>query len=134
MNFNPKESLSFNGKTGPYLQYSYARIKSILKKSGEKIDKKVDFSKLKNKEEKELLNLLGRFSETIKESGEKYDPSVLAKYLYELAKAFHGFYHSSPVLDTDKKTKQARLLLIHSTAEVIKKGLNLLGIEVLEEM
>ena len=134
VNFNPKESLSFNGKTGPYLQYSYARIKSILKKSGEKIDKKVDFSKLKNKEEKELLNLLGRFSETIKESGEKYDPSVLAKYLYELAKAFHGFYHSSPVLDTDKKTKQARLLLIHSTAEVIKKGLNLLGIEVLEEM
>ncbi len=134
VNFNPEESLSFTGKTGPYLQYSYARIKSIIKKSGEKITDKVNFSKLGNNEEKELLTNLGKFKETLKESGEKYDPSILAKYLYEVAKSFHGFYHTSPVIEADDETKKARLLLIDSTAEIIKKGLNILGIDVLEEM
>jgi arginyl-tRNA synthetase len=134
VNFDPKESLSFAGKTGPYLQYSYARIKSIIKKSGVKISDKVDFSKLNNNEEEELITNLGKFKEVLKESGERYDPSILAKYLYEVAKSFHGFYHTSPVIDADNETKKARLLLISSTAEIIKKGLNILGIEVLEEM
>jgi arginyl-tRNA synthetase len=134
VNFNPKESLSFTGKTGPYLQYSYARIKSIIKKSGVKISDNINFSKLNNNEEKELITNLGKFKEVLRESGEKYDPSILAKYLYEVAKSFHGFYHTSPVIDADEETKKARLFLISSTAEIIKKGLNILGIEVLEEM
>ena len=134
VNFNPKESLSFTGRTGPYLQYSYARIQSILRKAGGKVSKKIDFSKLKNKEEKELISILGKFQEALKESGEKYDPSILAKYLYELAKSFHSFYHTSPVLEAEPETKKARLLLIYATALMIKKGLNILGIEVLEEM
>ncbi len=134
VNFNPKKSLSFTGNTGPYLQYSYARIKSILKKANQKVDKKVDFSKLKNADEKELLFLLANFEEIIKKSADEYDPSVLAKYLYELAKTFHSFYHSSSILKANKKTQKARLLLIYSVSEVIKKGLHLLGIEVLEEM
>lgn len=134
VNFDPKESLAFTGKTGPYLQYSYARIQSILKKAGGKISKKVDFSKLGNNEEKELISLLGKFSIVLKDSADNYDPSILAKYLYEVAKSFHGFYHTSPVLEADPETKKARLLLIQGTSIVIKKGLNILGIDVLDEM
>ncbi|MCK5460138.1 hypothetical protein KAI52_03420 [Candidatus Parcubacteria bacterium] len=77
---------------------------------------------------------LSKFSSIIKQAGKNYDPSILAKYLYGLAKIFHNFYHQSPVLKIDKETKKARLLLIFCVAQVIKKGLDLLGIETMEEM
>ncbi|NCF75147.1 MAG: arginine--tRNA ligase [Xanthomonadaceae bacterium] len=134
VNFNPKKSLAFEGHTGPYLQYSYARISGIIKKSKTEINKNVDFSKLRIKQEKELIFLLSKFSEIIKDSGKNYDPSILAKYLYDLAKSFHSFYHICPVLKAKKEIKKGRLLLIYCVAQIIKKGLDLLGIEVLEEM
>lgn len=134
VNFSPKESLSFTGKTGPYLQYSYARISGIIKKSGVKISKNVDFSVLDGSEEKKLISQLSRFPEVVNLSGKNLDPSILAKYLFELAKSFNAFYHAFPVLDTGKEIKKARLLLIFSVSVVIKKGLDLLGIDVLDEM
>ena len=134
VNFNSKESLSFTGKTGPYIQYSYARISGIIKKSGVKISKNINFSVLDGSEEKKLISQLGKFSEVVNLSGKNLDPSVLAKYLFELAKSFNTFYHAFPVLDTGKDIKKARLFLIYSVSTVIKKGLDLLGIEVLDEM
>ncbi|MEA2088909.1 MAG: arginine--tRNA ligase, partial [Patescibacteria group bacterium] len=125
VNFDPKKSLAFEGHTGPYLQYSFARINSIIKKSNEKINVKIDFSKFRIKQEKELVFLLSRFSEIIKNAGENYDPSILAKYLFDLAKSFHSFYHICPVLTAKKETKKARLLLIYCVGQTIKKGLDL---------
>ncbi|MEA2065028.1 MAG: arginine--tRNA ligase [Patescibacteria group bacterium] len=145
VNFNPKKSLSFTGNTGPYLQYTYARIIGIIQKSdvgfqisdfrfqiSDVVD--VDFSKLSDVADTNLIFELSKFSNVIKQAGENCDPSILAKYLYELAKIFHNFYHQSPVLQSDKETKKARLLLIFSVAQIIKKGLELLGIETMEEM
>ncbi|MCK4745193.1 arginine--tRNA ligase, partial [Candidatus Parcubacteria bacterium] len=138
VNFNPKKSLSFSGNTGPYLQYTYARIIGIMRKSDagcrmpDAVD--VDFSKLSNRTDANLIFELSKFSSVIKQAGENYDPSILAKYLYELAKVFHNFYHQAPVLKTNKETKKARLLLVFCVAQVIKKGLDLLGIETMEEM
>lgn len=142
VNFNPKKSLSFTGKTGPYLQYTYARIMGIIQKNKSKVknqkskivDTDVDFSKLSDKADADLIFELSKFSNIIKQAGENYDPSILAKYLYELAKLSHNFYHQSPVIRAGEKTKEARILLIFCVAQVIKKGLDLLGIEVLEEM
>ena len=134
VNFNPKKSLSFTGKTGPYLQYTYARIIGITKKLKMKIAKSVDFGKLSDNADTNLIFELSKFSSIIKQAGENCDPSILAKYLYELAKIFHNFYHQSPVIQADKETRESRILLIFCVAQVIKKGLDLLGIEVLEEM
>ena len=134
MHFDPKESLSFNGRTGPYLQYTYARINSILKKAKTKLPKKVDYNQLVELEEKNMIFSLARFSLIIEESAENYDPSALAKYLYELANDFNNYYHKYPILKSEAKTSQARLNLINSVSLVLKKGLELLGIEVLKEM
>lgn len=134
VNFEPEKSLSFTGKTGPYLQYSYARIQSIIKKSDIKACGNIDYSKLSNNEEKDLIILISKFSEVIKSAGEKFDPSILAKYLYDLASSFHSFYHTSPVVGAEAESRRARMVLITRTAEIMKRGLNLLGIEVLDEM
>ncbi len=136
VNFNPEKSLSFTGRTGPYLQYTYARIKSIFVKTGNLSIKsqKVDFSLLKFQEEKDLIFILGRYKQVILESAENYNPALLARYLYEVAKLFNVFYHSCPVLGASKPVQEARLLLIWCVAEIIKNGLSLLGIETVDEM
>ncbi len=132
--FDPKESISFEGETGPYLQYTYARINSILKKYNKKIDDKVDSSLLKEKEELEIIKMLGNFNDVVKTSGNNYKIHILARYLLDLAQSFNNFYHSYPVLKADEELKKARLLLISCVKQVIKNGLNLLGIDVLERM
>ena len=132
--FDPKESISFEGETGPYLQYTYARINSILKKHTKKIDDKVDISLLKEKEELELIKILGNFENIVKTIGNNYKIHILARYLLDLAQSFNNFYHTYPVLKADEELKKARLLLISCVKQVIKNGLNLLGIDVLERM
>jgi arginyl-tRNA synthetase len=137
MIFDPKKSLAFTGKTGPYLQYVYARISSILRKSKNKniIKKnKINFSKITEPQEKNLISQLSKFPTIIQAAATNYDPSQLAHYLYDLAKTFSIFYEEVPVLKAKPAVRQARLALITATKIVMKKGLNLLGIKVLEKM
>jgi len=137
MVFNPKESLSFQGRTGPYLQYTYARLKSIIKKSKTAetaILKKSISTQYDWRAEKQLIISLAKYPTTIREAAEHYDPSQLARYLYELAKTANEYYHSHPILAAEKSVRAQRLCLVVAIAKVLKDGLVLLGIKTLEEM
>jgi len=134
IHFNPQASISLEGDSGPYLQYTYARIMSILHKAGQKGKTKIDYAVLGNQEETEILKLLFVFPEIIKKSSLNYNPSYLAQHLLKLAQRFNEFYHRHQVLKADSKIKNARLIMIQAVAEAIKKGLSLMGIDVLEQM
>lgn len=132
--FDWDEMLSFEGETGPYVQYSYARAKSILRKS-EGINGDADFSKLTSKEEFELTKVLEGFNKAILLAIDRLEPSVVTRYTIEVAKAFNKFYNAHSVLNLeDTGLKVARLKLIEATAQVIKNSLNLIGINIVEEM
>ncbi|MEA2037557.1 MAG: arginine--tRNA ligase [Nanoarchaeota archaeon] len=132
--FNWEHALNFEGDTGPYLQYAYARICSIMKKDKSKIDSNLDFSLFKEKEEVELIKLLGNMPSVIKDATEQLKPHLISGYLYSLSSSFSVFYNACPVLKAEKDLKKARLLLIECVRRVLKNGLELLGIEVLEHM
>ncbi|WP_097027364.1 arginine--tRNA ligase [Clostridium peptidivorans] len=132
--FNWEEMLSFDGETGPYVQYSYARGKSILRKAGN-IEGNIDYKKLSSKEEFELAKVLSSFNEAILYSIDKLEPSVLTRYIIDVAKGFNKFYNAHSIVNAeDEETKVARIKLVEATCQVIKNGLNLLGIDVVEEM
>ena len=132
--FDWDEMLSFEGETGPYVQYSYARAKSILRKA-EGINGDADFSKLTSKEEFGLTKVLEGFNKAILLAIDRLEPSVVTRYTIEVAKAFNKFYNAHSVLNLeDTGLKVARLKLIEATAQVIKNSLNLIGINVVEEM
>ncbi|MBD3355426.1 arginine--tRNA ligase [Candidatus Woesearchaeota archaeon] len=132
--YDPEESLSFEGETGPYVQYAHARISSILKKYNKKIPKKINYSLLNTDDDKKLIFLLSKFPEEVENAAESYKPHLLARYLLDLSQAFNEFYHECPILQSDEDTKTARLNLILSVQQVLKNGLNLLGIEAPEAM
>jgi len=143
--FDINQALRFDGFTAAYLQYTYARINSIIKKSPKfktqnlkpqlKIRKLiVDFSKLTEIKEHELVVKLAKYSDTVLKAGESYDPSEIAKYLFDLAKTFNDYYHSVPVLKAKQEVRDVRLVLINAVNQVIANGLSLLGIEVIDEM
>jgi arginyl-tRNA synthetase len=138
MIFNPRESIDFNGNTGTFIQYTYARIQSVLRKAiQKKIEIPADFNPdfPPNQKEIEIVKLLDLFPVTIIESGESYNPALLANYCYELVKEFNQFYHDFPILkEQNKNIRDFRILLSKKTGEVIAKGMNLLGIEVPERM
>lgn len=127
--FDLDEVLRFDGETGPYIQYTYVRICSLLNKSGVDINniKKVNY--IYNEDEVKLIKLLDMFENAIYEAAENYEPSILARYIIDVASSFSTFYNNNPILVEDNDIKEARLLLANSTGIVIKKGLNLLGIE-----
>lgn len=132
--FDWKEILSFDGETGPYVQYSYARANSILDRAGE-IKGEADYSKLTSKEEFELVKTLESFENQIHLATEKLEPSVITRYAIQVAKDFNKFYNSHSVLNLeDEELKIARINLVKSTCQVIKNALALLGIEVVEKM
>ncbi|WP_315078686.1 arginine--tRNA ligase [uncultured Clostridium sp.] len=132
--FDWKEILSFEGETGPYVQYSYARANSIISRA-ENISSKVDFSKLSSKEEFELVKVLANFNNQIKLATDKLEPSILTRYVIEVAKSFNKFYNAHSVLNLDDEVlKATRLSLVRSSLQVIKNGLELLGIDVVEKM
>ena len=128
--FNPKESISFEGDTGPYIQYTYARANSILKKAKQK-NIPLKICEL-NPHETELIKKLSQFKETVSSSYRNLNPSLIASYSYQLAQLFNEFYHCCPVLG-DKKEK-FRLGLVNATQQVLKNTLYLLGIEAIREM
>jgi len=134
--FDIEKALALEGYTSAYIQYAYARIQSILRKikNEELRIKNVDFSKLSEIKEIELVKKLAVYPEIIEKAGIEYDPSVIAKYVYELAQMLNDYYHAVPVLQAEEEIKNARLALLSSVAQVIKNGLGLLGIETVDEM
>jgi len=132
--FNWEQALNFEGDSGPYLQYAYARICSILRKYGKKVNEKADFSLLKEKEEIELIKLLGNFPNVVKDATEQLKSHLISSYVYNLSSSFSLFYNACPVLKAEEKVKKARLVLIECVKRVLASGLQLLGIDVLEKM
>lgn len=133
--FDWKEILSFEGETGPYVQYSYARGNSILERAGDVDLTNIDYSKLNSKEEFELIKSLESFNKNVHSAIEKLEPSVVTRYVIEVAKLFNKFYNAHSVLNLeDEELKKARLALVKASLQVIKNGLGLLGIEVVEKM
>ncbi|MBR1901742.1 MAG: arginine--tRNA ligase [Bacteroidaceae bacterium] len=135
MLFNPEESIDFNGNTGPFIQYTYARIRSILRKAGEV--NLADLAKDTELSDKEisLIQHLQGFQAAVKQAGTDYNPSCIANYCYELVKEYNQFYHDFSVLrEEDEKKRQFRIALSAAVSQVIKNGMGLLGIEVPERM
>ncbi|MGM5482133.1 MAG: arginine--tRNA ligase [Nanobdellota archaeon] len=130
--YDPAQSVSFEGETGPYVQYVYARISSIIRKADCEL-KNIDYD-CYNKEENNLIKQLGRFNEIVQDAKKHYRPSMICRYLLDLCQEFNEYYHKIPILTAQEETKKARLLLIDKIRETIQKGLALLKIEVLEEM
>ena len=137
MLFNPEESIDFNGNTGPFIQYTYARIQSVLRKAAERnivINKDIQVAKISEKE-KDLLKRVSLFPATVTEAAANYSPAVIANYCYELVKEYNQFYHDHYIVtETDENVRNLRLVLSSSVAAVIKQGMNLLGIEMPERM
>lgn len=135
MVFDIKEALSFDGFTGPYLEYTIARISSILRKANSgKIGTGADYKLLGKPEEQKLIKELARFPEVLAAAARDFQMSLLPRYLYDLAKSFAEFYHILPVLKAEEETREARLALIQAVKIVLSKGLEILGIEPVEEM
>ena len=135
MLFNPEESIDFNGNTGPFIQYTYARIRSILRKAeGLNISLASHLSSLTSKEI-ELIQKMNEFGAAVEQAGKDYSPSGIANYCYELTKVFNQFYHDYSILnEPDEQKKAVRIVLAKNVAKIIKSGMGLLGIEVPERM
>ncbi len=133
--FNIDEALRFDGYTACYLEYSNARLKSILRKeSGVSLLGKTDFTGLSDKHEKEILIKLAKYGAVIIAANDKKNPSELTKYLFELSQLSNDYYHSVNILKADKKIKKARLALIRAISQVLENGFEILGFDFLEEM
>lgn len=138
MTFNPKESIDFNGNTGPFIQYTYARIRSILRKAAEAgitVPEKLDTGLELSLKEEGLIQMLSEFPSVIAQAGSDYNPSVIANYVYELVKEYNQFYHDFSILrEENEELKKFRLMLSQNVGKVISTGMGLLGIEVPERM
>ena len=138
--FSWDKVLNFDGETGPYVQYTYARAKSVLRKAGADLPlsesdcDNLDCSKLTSDSAYNLLRLLYAFPEIVADAGDKYEPSIITRHIADIAKAFNKFYHDEHVLVDDEAERRAKLLLVKASAEIIKTGLNLLAIETVEKM
>lgn len=131
--FDIENALSFSGFTSAYLQYTYARINSIINKSQLK-DGKSDIEKLQDEKEHGLVLKMAKYPEVVKRAGDKRDASEIAKYLFELSQDFNDYYHSTKIIQEDKDLEAVRLSLIFNISVIIKNGLDLLGIDVMAEM
>ncbi|QFG53956.1 arginine--tRNA ligase [Chryseobacterium sp.] len=134
MLFNPAESIDFNGNTGPFIQYTYARIQSLLQKAAYS-PQKIEASYKLNESEKELITQLANYRESVSKAATALSPALVANYVYDLVKAYNSFYQNNPILKQhDEEAKQVRLELSALTAKTIKKSLELLGIGVVNRM
>ncbi len=138
MTFNPKESIDFNGNTGPFIQYTYARIQSVLRKAAEQgleIPTTLDTSVKISEKAQQLIQSITKFATVVQDAGKDYNPSGIANYVYELVKEYNQFYHDYSILkEEDESLKMLRLVLSLNVAKVIKTGFSLLGIEVPNRM
>lgn len=139
MLFNPEESIDFNGNTGPFIQYTHARIKSVLRKAEQKDillrESLGDYSGTLTVKEKELIKRVSLFPNTVRDAGNNYSPALIANYCYELAKEYNQFYHDHPILsEKNNFVRDLRLLLSAVVGKIIRDGMSLLGIQVPERM
>ena len=136
MLFNPSESIDFNGNTGPFIQYTYARIKSILRKADNgELNSTLDTNIAFQPKESALLIMLYQFPQTVVQAANDFSPSVVANYLFDLAREYNQFYHELSILkEPDPSIRLLRLTLSQLTSSVIKNGMGMLGIEVPEKM
>jgi arginyl-tRNA synthetase len=138
MTFNPAESIDFNGNTGPFIQYTYARIRSVFRKAEQmQVTSGASFNDVLKAGSKEiqLIRLLRRFTAAVIEAADAYSPSLIANYCYDLAKEYNQFYHDFSILgETDTLTRDLRLALSEVTGRVLNSGMYLLGIEMPERM
>lgn len=135
MLFNPEESIDFNGNTGPFIQYTYARIRSILRKAGEQGAFEAPLNAVLSDKETELIQKMSEYGAAVEQAGKDYSPSGIANYCYELTKVFNQFYHDYSILnEADEQKKLVRLVIARNVAKVIRNGMALLGIEVPERM
>jgi arginyl-tRNA synthetase len=132
--FSWDRTLSFEGETGPYVQYTHARANSLLEKGDFSENDKIECSLLSSEEEINIIRLIYSFSNVVVNAAEKYEPYILTRHVVELAKAFNKFYHNCPILSESEDIKKARLMLVYATKTVIKTGLYLLGIEAPDRM
>lgn len=135
MLFNPQESIDFNGNTGPFVQYTYARIRSVLRKSDE-ADAATDITAYEpNEKEIEIIQRIADFPSVVSEAGRTYSPALIANYVFELAKGYNQFYHDYSILKEENGVARAfRLHLSRTVADIIHRGFSLLGVEVPERM
>ena len=135
MLFNPQESIDFNGNTGPFVQYTYARIRSVLRKSDE-ADAATDITAYEpNEKEIEIIQRIADFPSVVSEAGRTYSPALIANYVFELAKCYNQFYHDYSILKEENGVARAfRLHLSRTVADIIRRGFSLLGVEVPERM
>ena len=138
MLFNPEESIDFNGNTGPFIQYTYARIRSVLRKAVDRqivIDHELEKKLGLSEKEQELIKSISLFPGIIAEAGEMYSPAVIANYVYDLVKEYNQFYHDHSILaEKDVVVRNFRLVLSETVAKIVKLGMSLLGIKVPERM
>ncbi len=135
MLFNPEESIDFNGNTGPFIQYTYARIRSILRKAANTSTSSLSSASSLADKEIELIQKMSEFGAAVEQAGKDYSPSGIANYCYELTKVFNQFYHDFSILnEPDEQKKAVRLVLAKNVAKIIKNAMALLGIEVPERM
>ncbi len=138
MTFNPKESIDFNGNTGPFIQYTYARIRSVLRKAQEAgltIPAQLPVGVELSEKEEGLIQMIADFAAVVKQAGEDYSPSVIANYCYDLVKEYNQFYHDFSILrEPNEALKTFRLVLSANVAKVVRLGMGILGIEVPERM
>ena len=138
MPFNPKESIDFNGNTGPFIQYTYARIQSVLRKAAESgivIPEQIPAGIELSEKEEGLIQMVADFAAVVKQAGEDYSPSIIANYTYDLVKEYNQFYHDFSILrEENEAVKVFRIALSANVAKVVRLGMNLLGIEVPSRM
>ncbi len=138
MTFNPKESIDFNGNTGPFIQYTYARIQSILRKAKEAgigIPQNLPPALILNEKEKNLVQSLSDYANIVNQAGEEYNPSIIANYIYDLVKEYNQFYHDYSILrEENEDIKTFRIALSVNIGKIVKSGMGLLGIEVPDRM
>ena len=132
--FDWDEVLNFDGETGPYVQYTYARAKSVLRKAEKNSFDPSEFDKLNTDEEFALIKTLAGFTDAVGRARDKYEPSLVTRHITDIAKAFNKFYNSSQIMVDDESIRDQRLALTYATSLVIKSGLNLLGIKTVEKM
>jgi arginyl-tRNA synthetase len=135
MLFNPKESIDFNGNTGPFIQYTHARISSLLNKAGNLFYSDITENVLISKKEKNILILLGDYNEVLAQAAKTFSPAIIANYVYDLAKEYNSFYQDTSILrEENAELRNFRLLLSKKVSERLRKCLNLLGINAPEKM
>lgn len=138
MTFNPKESIDFNGNTGPFIQYTYARIQSVLRKAselGQRLSTELKSNIELSVKEENLVQLVADFAAIVKQAGDEYNPALIANYTYDLAKEYNQFYHDYSILrEENQELRTFRLILSENVGRIVKRGMSLLGINVPDRM